>query len=217
MYVPSTFRVDDIETIRGFMRQRPFATVVSSGASGMTASHLPLLLQGNDDGEETLVGHMARANGQWRDFSSGEEVLAMFQGAHGYISPSWYASEVAVPTWNYTAVHAYGVPEIVDAGPRLQSIVDAAVERFERGFNRPWTGGLPDSVREGLLKAIVGFEIRVTRLEGKFKLGQNRSLEDVEGACQALEASGSQADSELATLMRRAAEDSGNNPASRDP
>lgn len=172
MYTPASFHVEDRETLRLFMRKHSFAAVVSADEkAGLTGSHLPLLLRMDEAGNDILSGHMARANPQWREFESGAEVLAMFQGPHGYVSPSWYADDGAVPTWNYTSVHAYGVPEIVDAGARLESMVDAAVEHYESGFEKPWKGDLQETFRQKLLKAIVGFEIRITRMEGKFKLG----------------------------------------------
>jgi len=207
MYVPASFREEDRAELTAFMRQHAFATVVSDAgeSGGLTASHLPLLVEKEKDGGLILAGHMARANPQWRGLDAGSEVLVIFQGPHGYISPSWYETEQAVPTWNYTAVHAYGVPCVIEAADRLRTIVDAAVEENERAFEMPWKGDeLAPEFREKLLQAIVGFEIRVSRIEGKFKLGQNRPAEDVEGACQALEATGSQADAELARLMRGA-------------
>ncbi len=212
MYAPSSFRVEDRRVLLDFLRRHGFATVVSGGVEGgaLAASHLPLFVEENGAGEIVLAGHMARANPQWPGFRPGEEVLVIFQGPHGYISPSWYESEQAVPTWNYTAVHGYGVPRIVESGERLAEIVDAAVEENERGFEKPWKGdALDGGFREKLLAAIVGFVIPLSRIEGKFKLGQNRSAEDVEGVCRALEGTGSEADGELARLMREAKEEKG--------
>jgi transcriptional regulator len=209
MYAPSSFREEDRKVLLDFMRRHSFAAVVSRGGDGggLTASHLPLLVEENGPGELVLAGHMARANLQWRDLESGVEVLALFQGPHGYISPSWYASAQAVPTWNYMVVHVYGAPRIVESDERLAQIVDATVAENEKGFGKPWNGdALPIDFREKLLQAIVGFEIQVSRIEGKFKLGQNRPDEDVEGACRALEMTGREADGELARLMREASE-----------
>lgn len=205
MYAPASFRVEDRRVLLDFLRRHVFATVVSGGGAGgtLTASHLPLSVGENAAGEIVLSGHMARANPQWRGFRADAEVLVIFQGPHGYISPSWYESEQAVPTWNYTVVHGYGVPRIIESGERLAEIVDDAVAENERGFEKPWKGdALADDFREKLLAAIVGFEIPLSRIEGKFKLGQNRSAEDVEGVCRALEGTGSEADGELARLMR---------------
>lgn len=205
MYVPSSFRISDPTTLHAFIRENSFATVVSRGESGAPfASHLPILLRRGEAGGAVLVGHMARANPQWRQFESEGEVLVIFQGPHGYISPSWYASAQAVPTWNYSAVHAYGVPRLVESGERLTEIVDETVAEYESGFEQPWKADLPKEFRENLLKAIVGFEIPITRLEGKFKLGQNRPEADVVGACAGLEAGGGHADAVLAEWMRKA-------------
>lgn len=205
MYIPSSFRIEDRAQLHAFIRENSFATVVSQGEDGAPfASHLPLLLREGDDGGAVLVGHMARANPQWRQFSSEGEILAIFHGPHGYISPSWYASEQVVPTWNYAAVHAYGVPRLVESGERLTEIVDETVAEYESGFEQPWKADLPKEFRENLLKAIVGFEMPITRLEGKFKLGQNRPEADVVGACAGLEAGGGHADAVLAGWMRKA-------------
>ncbi len=187
------------------MREHSFATVVSQGEDGAPfASHLPLTVRMDEKGKAALVGHMARANPQWRAFAPGRAVLVIFQGPHGYISPSWYVNEPSVPTWNYTAVHVYGVPVVQDSEEKVAEIVEDAVAEYEAGFENPWKLDLPVEFRRKLLAAIVGFEIPVTRIEGKFKLGQNRPPEDVTGASERLEASGSEAGRELARLMREA-------------
>lgn len=204
MYIPSSFRIDDAEKLRAFMREHSFATLVSRDDRGAPlASHLPLLLRDGADGAPVLLGHMARANPQWRQFSPNEEILAVFHGPHGYISPSWYASEQVVPTWNYAAVHAYGVPRVVESGDRLAEIVEETITEYESGFAQPWKANLPEEFHQNLLKGIVGFEIPIVRLEGKFKLGQNRLEADVRGACAALEAGGA-SDVDLAKLMKKA-------------
>ncbi|MFT4587726.1 MAG: transcriptional regulator [Candidatus Binatia bacterium] len=204
MYIPARFRIDDPDKLHAFIRENSFATVISRDGGGAPfASHLPLLLRDGEDGGSVLLGHMARANPQWKQFSASEEILAVFHGPHGYISPSWYASEPVVPTWNYTAVHAYGIPRIVESGDRLAEIVDETVTEYESGFEQPWKADLPEEFRQNMMKAIVGFEIPIARLEGKFKLGQNRYEVDVLGACAGLEAGGSDADAALAKLMKK--------------
>lgn len=144
---------------------------------------------------------MARANPQWRHFSAGTEVLTIFTGPHAYISPSWYATDQAVPTWNYTATHVYGVPVVLNDHAQIVSMLDETVRFYERSFDKPWPGILPDDFRDKLINAIVAFEIRVTRIEGKFKLGQNRSSDDLCGVHDALAASQHYGDRELCAFM----------------
>ncbi len=111
MYIPPSFRVEDPGKLAAFMRQYSFASIITHDGQAPIASHLPMLYSAEGGPNGILLSHMARANPQWRNFTSGGEALVIFQGPHGYISPSWYKAEVAVPTWNYTAVHAYGVPK----------------------------------------------------------------------------------------------------------
>lgn len=186
MYRPKAFVVSDTHQLHSFIEQYSFATLVSSVDGNPFATHLPLLLDPDMSGQGVLLGHMARANPQWQTFSSGQEVLAIFQGPHSYISPSWYETTPAVPTWNYTAVHVYGVPRIIEDGERLAALVDRLTAVYESGMPQPWPGDIPVDFKQRLLKAIVGFVIDITRMEGKFKLGQNRPLEDQQAVAQRL-------------------------------
>jgi len=127
----------------------------------------------------------------------------VFQGPHSYISPSWYQSEPAVPTWNYAAVHAYGIPAVVTGHERVVSLLRETVATYEAGFERPWPGDLPDDFRDKLMKAIVAFEIPLTRIEGKFKLGQNRPAADIQGVFDALWRSGDADSRAMAQMMLR--------------
>jgi len=120
---------------------------------------------------------MARANDQWKQLTTGGEVLCIFHGPHAYISPSWYEQQHTVPTWNYAVVHVYGKPTLVDEA-ELKQIVFDTTAKYESGMPKPWTIPLSDREIDQMLKAIVGFKIEITRLEAKFKLGQNRSRED---------------------------------------
>lgn len=182
MYIPAPFRIDDRGILFDFVENHAFATVVSVQDGVPFASHIPMLL---DRAENVLSGHMARANPQWRHFESGDEVLAIFTGPHAYVSPSWYSNSPAVPTWNYTAVHVYGVPRLISP-ERTASAVDALVRKSEAHRETPWPNELPDDFRTRMLAAIVGFDIPISRIEGKFKLGQNRSAEDQAGMLQGL-------------------------------
>jgi transcriptional regulator len=141
---------------------------------------------------------MARANEQWKHFRPEAEVLCIFHGPHAYISPSWYVDQHTVPTWNYAAVHVYGRPGIVNERDALRQIVFDTTEKYESQMPQPWKLPLSEAEVDAMLKAIVGFEIAITRVQGKFKLGQNRIREDREGLVRGLRSSGHPASIELA-------------------
>lgn len=202
MYIPKQFEVTDPEVLYPVIRQFSFATVVTHDGKAPVASHLPILLDEERD-TPRLIGHMARANSQWSQFGNGDDALVIFEGPHGYISPAWYETELAVPTWNYVAVHAYGAPKLIEDDAVLLGLVERTVEYYESGRDEPWKADLPADFQAGLLKAIVGFEIPITRLEGKFKLGQNRPQADIEKSVAALGESSSPGDRELAEWMLR--------------
>ena len=202
MYVPAHFEVTDREKLFAVVRQFSFATVVTQMTGEPFASHLPILLDESDPERPRLIGHLARANAQWKHFGA-TNVLVIFEGPHGYISPAWYETKNAVPTWNYVAVHAYGQATLIGDPNTLQTLVDRTVDYYESGRKQPWKADLPDDFREGLLKAIVGFEIPIERIEGKFKLSQNRPQADLDGSIAGLRASQSADERELADWMER--------------
>ncbi|MCR9200080.1 MAG: FMN-binding negative transcriptional regulator [Planctomycetaceae bacterium] len=204
MYIPPSFRIDDPATLSAFMDRHSFATLVTSDEGVPQATHLPVRQFCQDGVCTKLVSHMARANPQWRHFDEDTEVLTIFQGPHAYISPSWYASEIAVPTWNYTTAHVYGIPRVFSDHADVVSLLEETVRFYEASFDEPWPGTLPKELRDQLIDSIVAFEIDVTRIEGKFKLGQNRSAEDVAGVYRALTASQNSQDCELAVVMLEA-------------
>ena len=198
MYIPPAFRVDD----PGKIQRHSFATLITHDGTAPFASHLPMLFRPDAGGRGTLVSHMARANPQWRHFASGGEALAIFHGPHSYISPSWYATGPAVPTWNYAAVHACGVPVIISEHERVVALLRELVSTYEAAFEQPWPGDLPDEYRDKLMQGIVAFEIPITRIEGKFKLGQNRPAADVQGVFDVLSRADDADSRALAELMR---------------
>jgi transcriptional regulator len=174
MYLPSHFRQPDLAALHRLMRQRSFAVLCSTDEQGVPfASHLPLLLDPTPPG--VLVGHMARANPQWRH-ADGRPVLAVFSGPHVYVSPSWYEADEVVPTWNYVAVHAAGVFRAVHDRDALLRIVQETVAVYEGGRPRPWPLD-PSAYLDRMLRSIVGFRIVIERLEGKWKLSQNQPAE----------------------------------------
>jgi len=173
MYIPAPFAQRDLATLHEAIERYSFATLVSQAGGELTASHLPLLLDRTSGENGTLLGHVARANLQWRD-AAGQEVLAIFSGPHVYISPTWYEATPAVPTWNYVAVHAYGRLELIEDDAEVKSLLQRMVAVYEAGQPRPWQLNESPEFVERMLRQIVAFRIPITRLEGKWKLNQNR-------------------------------------------
>ena len=207
MFQPDDFRVEDVPEMHALMRGRPFAALVSAGAAGLYASHLPTVLK--DDGPYGVIEcHLARANPHWIDLAAGGEALMMFQGPEGYITPNWYPSKAVhgkvVPTWNFAAVHAYGRPEVMkEKGWLLRHVTELTAQQ-ERNEARPWEpSDAPDSYIEVMLRGIVGFRFAITRLEGKWKMSQNREAQDREGVVKGLSARGAGDDLEMAQLVSR--------------
>lgn len=192
MYVPKHFEVRDPAWCHALMRAESFATLVTVGDDGAPfATHIPFLLDADRGPLGTLLGHVARANPQWRGFASGRSALAAFQGPHAYVSPSWYEVHPAVPTWNYVAVHVYGVPVVIEDEVRVRALLGRLVRAHEDSRPRPWRfESLGDEYVSGMVRGIVAFEIPIDRLEGKAKLSQNRSAADRDHVREELKASG---------------------------
>lgn len=178
MYIPEYFAETDLLELHEFMRQHGFATLVTQQDGRPFASHIPMLLDSSIGMHGALLGHMARSNAQWQDFSAGTEVLVMFHGPHAYVSPAWYEpNPMAVPTWNFMAVHAYGEARILSED-ELVNVLHRQVDENEKTFSSPWKLDLTQVMRERMLGALVGFEISLSHIEGKFKLSQNRTEQD---------------------------------------
>lgn len=202
MYVPPSFHVSDGRTLESFIGRYGFATLITSSSEGLNASHIPVMLRTRGDAQ-SLIGHVARANNQWRAFDGKAEALAIFHGPHAYISPTWYATSPAVPTWNYAAVHVYGKPNAPEDRDFTRAALIELVAKYGRTRNNPWrTEGLTPDVFDKLASAIVAFEMPIERIEGKFKLGQNRSREDREGMLAGLRAEGTSDAELLATFIQ---------------
>lgn len=201
MYVPSSFAVTDLAVLHEFMERHSFATLVSHDGTEPFASHVPLLLDRDAGPHGRLIGHVARANPQWKH-AAGQRVLAIFSGPHAYISPTWYGAQNVVPTWNYVAVHVYGVLRLIDDIERLREIVRRTVAVYEATMPHPWSVDMPEEgFIDKLLEAIVGFEIDVDRIEGKWKLNQNHDAERRHRVVEALRANGSAQGLRIADLM----------------
>lgn len=185
MYVPPSFAEPDCKKLHDFVEAHSFGLLVTQSGQTSLASHLPFLLDRQAGPQGTLVGHLARANSQW-DQVGGDEVLAIFSGPHAYISPTWYAEDLVVPTWNYIAVHVYGRVTWIDDPTELLAIVKDSVQFYEQSLPQPWQFDAPPDFIDKLLKQIVGFRIEITRMEGKWKLNQNHPPERRERVIQAL-------------------------------
>jgi transcriptional regulator len=189
MYLPAHFREDRVDVMHALIRECPLATLVTDGPDGLMANHLPMLIDPEPGPFGTLTGHLARPNSQWR--SAGSAALAIFSGSDHYISPNWYPSKAehgkVVPTWNYAVVHAHGTLEVHDDPEWLRTFVTRLTETHEAQFESPWSvTDAPADYIDGLLKGIVGIEIRIDRLEGKWKMSQNRPDADREAVARRL-------------------------------
>jgi transcriptional regulator len=202
MYLPEHFKVTDLAKIAELIAAYPLAMLITVSDAGVPlANHLPLLLDGSVDQGYRLLGHMARANPQWQDFSTSPEVLVTFQGPHAYVSPSWYKG-LGVPTWNYAVVQMRGRPKIIDDEMVLEALLKQLTDSQELQYDTPWDLTLTDDQRTKLLGMIVGFEIEITDMVGKFKLSQNRPLADQQGVIDALTLSDQAATLEIVQLMQ---------------
>lgn len=208
MYVPDAFAETDRAVLLDFIRETGWGYLVGVSDGVPEATHLPFLVDGAP-GAEKLVAHMARANPHWRLFAPGDlggdspaEQLVVFPGPHSYVSPRWYSSAKAVPTWNYAAVHVYGVPRVVDDPEVVYAAQKKLVDRYEAGADDPWRiEGVDQNYIAGMFRAIVSFEVPVARMEGKFKLNQNRKAVDRAGVIEALAQSPDPGAQQIAALM----------------
>jgi transcriptional regulator len=202
VYLPPAFTETREEVLFAHIERHDFGLLVTHGAAGLIASQIPFLAERRDGGLH-LQAHIARANPQAGDLDGAGEPLAIFPGAHAYISPSWYEAGPAVPTWNYAAVHAYGPAQRIDDPAWPRELVRRLSERHEAREPAPWDmQGLPEPYVQSMLKGIVGIEIAVSRLEGKFKLSQNRPAGDRPRIIAALERRADPDSHAVAQLMR---------------
>lgn len=190
MYVPNANREDRLEILHKLMDEQPFTSLITVGSSGLFASHIPMVLEKNG-ANGVLRGHLSRANMQWRDYSPSVEALAIFSGPQHYITPSWYPEKQetgrVVPTWNYVVVHAYGHLKVIEDGEWLMAHLRQLTTIHEAGSPVPWqVTDAPADYVASQLKGIVGLEMVIERIEGKWKVSQNRSERDREGVAKGL-------------------------------
>jgi transcriptional regulator len=191
MYTPKAFEVTDLPILHAAMKQSELATLVTLTTGGLVATHLPVLLDETRGEFGTLSGHVSRANVQWRETVPDTDALVIFLGLDAYVSPNWYPAKQetgrVVPTWNYAAIHAYGRITFFEDAERLRTVVTDLTTRHEASFPAPWqVTDAPAAYIDSQLKAIVGFEVPILRLEGKQKFNQNRSVEDRIGVIEGL-------------------------------
>ena len=203
MYVPKHFAEERVDVLHEAMQRIGLATLVSLGSQGLIATHLPLVLDPSTGEFGTLFGHVARGNPHWRDKDDGVQTLAIFLGPQAYVSPSWYATKQetgkVVPTWNYLTVHAYGELTTYEEPTKLRAHVAQLTELHDQTWA---VSDAPADYVDGMLKGIVGLELRIARIEGKWKMSQNRPEADRLGAIAGLEATGGALAHAVAEVMK---------------
>lgn len=204
MYAPDSFKVSDLQTMHADIERWNFATLITPDTEGeLQVTHLPLLLKRDAGRLGVLAGHMAKANAHWKAFNTSRESLAIFHGPHAYISPRWYGTDEAVPTWNYVVVHAFGTPRLLQGSESMAAHLRQIVHYHEGSGPESWRSEkLSQETFAALLKAVVCFEMPISRIEGKAKLGQNRSRRDILGLIQGLRATDRAANYELAEVTQ---------------
>ncbi|SDW61491.1 FMN-binding negative transcriptional regulator [Paenibacillus sp. CF384] len=201
MYIPKYFEVTDIPELVKFIKAHSFGTLFSQTDGAPYATHLPFLIEQDDSGQYYLLGHMAKTNPHWTYIDG--QVLVVFQGPHTYISPTWYQEENTVPTWNYTAVHVYGEYIPVTLQDELAGILNQTISTYEASMETPWTTDIRSSFNEQLMNMIVGFKLRITSFEGKWKLSQIHSTERRTKVIQGLRKSSDVNANQIADMMEQ--------------
>jgi transcriptional regulator len=209
MYTPAHFKIEDAAEVHALMRAHPFAILVTQGADGLTATHLPTVLKVDDASPQGRIEfHLARPNPQWKTFAAGTEALMIFHGVEAYIRPGWYPSKAehgkAVPTWNYAAVHAYGPLRVMNDKAWLLAHVGELSDQQEAAYAAPWSvADAPQSYLEVMARGIVGLTLEIARLEGKMKMSQNRDARDRNGVVEGLGDRAGSGDAETAALVQK--------------
>ena len=200
MYIPEHFRVRDHADTIAFMRANPFVILVSDDDNGPFASHVPVVIR--ETGEQLVIrGHFAKANPHWRYLEKQPQCLTIFHGPHSYVSASNYTSRENVPTWNYGAVHVYGTARLYSSPEALQGVLHELIATFEAAYAQQWDS-LDQAYRDRMLNHIVGFEIIATRIEAKFKLSQNRTIDEQANVIVSLGGAEDTTVSDVAKMMR---------------
>ncbi len=208
MYTPKHFEQPSIEAMHEHVRAYPLATLITLGAEGLCANHIPMHLSESPQPYGLLSGHVPRSNPVWREASNQVEAIVIFQGPNAYITPSWYASKKetgkVVPTWNYTVVHAHGHIRVIDDAQWLRAHLETITNQHEASHAHPWAvADAPNDFTEKLLGSLVGIEISISKLVGKWKVSQNRPEQDRAGVVAGLRSLGVSDTSQMAELVER--------------
>ena len=213
MYIPKAHEETRIDVLHELMRAHPFGCLVTLGEEGLLVNHIPFLLDTTAGKLGTLKGHVARANPLWKNFSTSLESVVVFQGPHSYVSPNWYLTKhqtgKAVPTWNYAVAHARGFPKFIEDPAWLLDMVTKLTDVHEASQQLPWkVSDAPEEFTERMLEMIVGVEIPITKIEGKWKLSQNRPKADRLGVIAGLETQGDEASQSMVSMVMKSLRDS---------
>jgi transcriptional regulator len=200
LYIPEHFRVGDHASAIAFMQANPFAILISAGAEGPFATHVPVVVR-ETAGQLVVRGHVAKANPHWRYLEQQSHCLTIFHGPHAYVSPSNYETRENVPTWNYGAVHVYGNARVFSAPGQLLEVLHELIGTFEAAYAEQWAG-FSEAYRARMLSHIIGFEITVSKMEAKFKLSQNRTTKEQANVITSLSGASDTEVSGTARLMR---------------
>ncbi|MGZ4055892.1 MAG: FMN-binding negative transcriptional regulator [Bacteroidia bacterium] len=200
MYIPLYYKESDEHKLIGFMQAHSFATLVSAKNSNIRATHLPFIIEKRED-KIYLITHMAKANPQWEELVQ-HETLVIFQGPHAYISPTHYEKKQNVPTWNYIAVHAHGKAKLLEDPLQATEVLEKMIRTYEISYFEQWKE-LPENYKSGMIKGIVAFEIEITKLEGKFKLSQNKTKNEQSAIADSFEKSNDTLEKDLSKEMKK--------------
>ncbi|WP_086929513.1 FMN-binding negative transcriptional regulator [Agarilytica rhodophyticola] len=208
MHIPKKFRQQDMDLLKGVIREYPFATLITHSEHGLNANHIPMLLSETSGGKDALHGHIARANPLWQEVPDQAEALVVFNGPHCYISPNHYPTKhetgKAVPTWNYIAVHVKGVISFVKEREWIHSMIDSLSREHERSEKQPWSvSDAPLDYIQKMLPAVVGIEISITSISGQWKLSQNQPEQNQTGVIKGLSAKESEQFQSMARLIQK--------------
>lgn len=206
MYTESFYREESVTVLHDVMQQVGLVSLITMGRDGIDATHVPVIVDVDDGDKGTIHGHLFRGNTQWKNVNDQFPALVIFSGPEAYVSPSWYKTKEenpnVVPTWNYASIHAYGKIKFYEDSDRLLSMIAKLTEKHEAHRDQPWAvTDAPDEYIQKLLRGIVGFEIPIDRLEGKFKMSQNKTEEDRLGVIRGLQNDPAKQAGEVADFM----------------
>jgi transcriptional regulator len=202
MYIPKAFEVNDRTKLVEFIKSNSFGILFSQTEEKPFATHLPFVIDESKGENGVLIGHLAKPNPHWKNLNQ-KEVLVVFHGPHAYISPTWYNETNTVPTWNYVAAHIYGEFKLVENRQELKDIIEKTVAVYESDMPNPWAAEFDDKFIDGLMNGIVGFEIIIHKIEGKWKLSQNHSMQRQRNVIEGLKSSNQYNSKEIAKLMEQ--------------